>query len=571
MRLMRGPSGRELDSSSPPLRSLVPKAGYGTKSRASPQTAPLVANAEPTVPVLRHSKQRRRTVEAGIQDAAWWNPRATVDAASEDDEYTPLLPTARIPGAPVSLKSVLCHEGAILAGYAIPAFVTHFLEYSLLMAPIISIGHLSTTALAAGTLASMTASVTGLTIAHSFASALDTMLPPAWTSGNPSLVGLWTQRMLVIIVVLNIPILTVWWNAERILLVLRQDPDVAHLAAVYLRWLSLGLPAFTVNAVLRRYFQCQGLFTVPTQIILVIAPFNALLDYLLVWGPPQIRLGFIGGPLATAVSFNLVSLLSIVYLLWLPSREAWHPFTRASFQDLGILVYLGAAGIGQIATEWWAWEIINLSVSLVGKTSLAAQSVLLVSCTTTYQAPYSIALGTAVRVGNLLGEQNPSRARLVSQLAFFLATAVGAVWCAMFVLLRERWAYIFNGDHEVIALVARVLPLVGALQLLDGLSAVGGGILRACGKQGIAAVVVLVAYYIMGIPLGLYLTFHRKMGLLGLWLGLSLSLVVTTFFEVILTMRLDWEAETTRARQRLEASERPPPSSTLNADHAAEV
>ena len=34
----------------------------------------------------------------------------------------------------------------------------------------------------------------------------------------------------------------IWLNAESILLLLNQDPEVAHLAAVYLRWASLGLP-----------------------------------------------------------------------------------------------------------------------------------------------------------------------------------------------------------------------------------------------------------------------------------------------------------------------------------------
>jgi len=41
----------------------------------------------------------------------------------------------------------------------------------------------------------MTASVTGYSIVQGFASALDTLLPPAWTSDTPHMVGLWTQRM----------------------------------------------------------------------------------------------------------------------------------------------------------------------------------------------------------------------------------------------------------------------------------------------------------------------------------------------------------------------------------------
>lgn len=67
-----------------------------------------------------------------------------------------------------------------------------------------SIGHISTTALAASTLGSMTASVTGLSIVQGFVSCLDTLLPGAWTSSHPELVGLWSQRMAVIMAVILI-------------------------------------------------------------------------------------------------------------------------------------------------------------------------------------------------------------------------------------------------------------------------------------------------------------------------------------------------------------------------------
>jgi hypothetical protein len=72
---------------------------------------------------------------------------------------------------------------------------THLLEYSLVIVSVISIGHISTTALAAITLGSMTASVSGYSIIQGFTNALDTMLPAAWTSSTPQLVGLWVQKM----------------------------------------------------------------------------------------------------------------------------------------------------------------------------------------------------------------------------------------------------------------------------------------------------------------------------------------------------------------------------------------
>ena len=72
---------------------------------------------------------------------------------------------------------------------------THLLEYSLVIVSVVSIGHISTTALAAISLGSMTANVTGFSVILGFSSALDTILPSAWTSTQPQLVGLWAQRM----------------------------------------------------------------------------------------------------------------------------------------------------------------------------------------------------------------------------------------------------------------------------------------------------------------------------------------------------------------------------------------
>lgn len=72
---------------------------------------------------------------------------------------------------------------------------THVFEHSIIMSSVICIGHISTIALAAVSIGFMTANVTGLSIIQGMASALDTVLPSAWTSDQPQLVGLWTQRM----------------------------------------------------------------------------------------------------------------------------------------------------------------------------------------------------------------------------------------------------------------------------------------------------------------------------------------------------------------------------------------
>lgn len=81
--------------------------------------------------------------------------------------------------------------------------------------------------------------------------------------------------------------------------------------------------------------------------------------WLLVWGPAPIRLGYIGAPISTAISFNLISICTIIYGICFAPVEAWHPFGSKSFKSLGVLVQLGLAGVGQLASEWWSWELVG--------------------------------------------------------------------------------------------------------------------------------------------------------------------------------------------------------------------
>ncbi|EPQ53474.1 MATE efflux family protein [Gloeophyllum trabeum ATCC 11539] len=525
--------------------SLLPPEDEERPGRRSSLPPPFIRPLNPTIAPI--SARDKSLGPVPTENTPLLNPlvpriEEEVDAPGHDSETT--------------LSRRVWEEIKILVKYTLPVFGSHVLEYSLVVASVISIGHLSTTALAAATLGSMTASVTGLSIVQGFASALDTMLPSAWTSSEPKLVGLWAQRMAVVMAACLIPILFVWFNAESILLFLKQEPEVAHLAGIYLKWTSIGLPAYMFNSISRRYFQSQGLFTVPTRIIMVVAPINAVLNYFLVWGPKPFSLGFIGAPIATAISFNLISIASIIYGVFFVPRTAWYPISRRSFTSLGILVQLGLSGAAQVCSEWWSWELVGLAASLLGPAALATQSVLLVSASTTFQAPFALSVATSVRVGNLLGEENAKRAGIAANSSLLVTLAIASIASTMFMIFRKSWGHLFNDDPAVVELVASILPLVALFQVFDGLGATTGGILRARGKQFTGAMLNLSGYYLIGIPFGLWLAFKRDMGLAGLWIGLTVSLVFVATIGAYLCLGADWEREVEKVRVRLAADKR---------------
>jgi len=137
--------------------------------------------------------------------------------------------------------------------YTIPIFLTHLLEYSLLLATVISVGHLGTAQLAASSLGSMTTNVLALSIIQGLCAALDTLCSQAYASANPKNTSLHALRTAFLTAVILVPMSILIYNGEHLLLGLRQDPEVSKLAGQYLR----GSCPIASDACLQRANACH--------------------------------------------------------------------------------------------------------------------------------------------------------------------------------------------------------------------------------------------------------------------------------------------------------------------------
>lgn len=117
----------------------------------------------------------------------------------------------------------------------------------------------------------------------------------------------------------------------------------------------------------------------------------------------------------------------------------------------------------------------------------------------------------------------------------------------------------FNSDPEVVHLVASIMPWIGLFQILDGMSGAANAILRALALHSTGALVNLTAYYVVGLPLGIWLTFSPSIpiGLTGIWIGLSIALLYGSIFSVAVVWRADWARGVERVRERLGLSQLP--------------
>ncbi len=90
-------------------------------------------------------------------------------------------------------------------------------------------------------------------------------------------------------------------------------------------------------------------------------------------------------------------------------------------------------------------------------------------------------------------------------------------------------------------------------QVADGVAATAGSILRSLGLHTTGALINLTSYYIIGLPFGLWLTFQPPLhlGLIGLWIGLSVALGYASVLEFALVWRANWTRAVERVRERL--------------------
>ena len=289
-----------------------------------------------------------------------------------------------------------------------------------------------------------------------------------------------------------------------------------------------------------------------TYVLLITSPLNAGLNYLFVY---TFKMGLLGAPLATGISYWLSFLLLLAYARFVHGWDSWGGWSRKCLRNMGTFSRLAGLGVIHVGTEWWAFEIVALAAGWLGTIPLAAQSVIMTTDQVLNTIPFGVGVATSARVGNLLGARNAKGAERSSHVAAWLSMILGAIVLAVLMGVKDFYAKIFNDDIEVIKLTAEVMPFVALFQIADGLNGSCGGALRGMGRQHIGAAVNIVSYYFGALPLGIYLAFHGW-GLEGLWVGQCIALYLVGFFEWAIVAVSNWEKEVLKAFARMDHDER---------------
>jgi MATE family multidrug resistance protein len=216
------------------------------------------------------------------------------------------------------------------------------------------------------------------------------------------------------------------------------------------------------------------------------------------------------------------------------------------------MIRLALPGLIMVEAECLAFEILTLASSYLGTSELAAQSILSTISSITWQIPFPLSIAGSTRVANLIGASLVGAAKTSAKVSFCGATIVGLFNMVLLSSLRSYIPMLFSSDPEVIDIVAEVLPLCAAFQLFDALAATCNGTLRGLGRQEIGGYIQLFCYYVIAMPISMGTTFSLNWGVMGLWTGVAIALMLVSATEAFFISRISWERSVDEAQLRNE-------------------
>lgn len=447
------------------------------------------------------------------------------------------------------VQTTVKRELIVLGNSSIPLTIAFLLQYSLPVASVFSVGHLGTAELGAVSLASMTANITGFAMIQGFATCLDTLCPQAFGAGKLHQVGLHFQKCVLLILLCFIPIAVLWYFSEPIVALVVTEREVARLAALYLRIVVWAVPGYTLFECGKRFVQAQGIFHATTMVLFFCAPFNAIMNYILVWNP-TIGVGYAGAPIAVCMTNWIMPVLLGLYVKFVDGKQCWGGISPSIFQNWGPMFKLAIPGFIMIEAEFFAYELLTFVAARFGAAALAAQAVLTTITSLTYQIPFALAIAVATRVANFVGATLVQPAQLASKLGIMGSYLVAVFNALVLLIFRYQIGNLFSNDEAVIQRVAEVLPVCAILQLADSPGVVTGGVLRGQGRQYIGGYLNLICYYLIGVPLGFFFSFTLDMKVAGLWIGFTIGLACVVIGETYYVIRSDWDSIISAASER---------------------
>lgn len=432
-------------------------------------------------------------------------------------------------------------------------------------------------------LANVLCNITGRTLLWGLGAAFDTYASQAWGANEPRLVGLYAQRVLLLLtVVVNLPMAALWLNADPLLRALGQADDVSAKVGAFARIRLPGQFAAAIVCVLMKVLISIG-ETRPLVIANTLCAVVSLALMLgLIWG---MGLGVIGAAIAlTANDLLMAATLLIAAVCNANCRKCWGGWSGECCRGWPEYLRLAFPSLLMVVCEEWSWDVVTFLAGLCTSADggvhvpkrrlLAAQGWLASILNMSYSLSGPIGRGTGTLIGNALGGGQPARAQRAASVGVGLTALIMFGVAGGLLASRGWWSFVIPDDGEgaaaesgsgsaagtptIAGIMGQLLPYNAVFVWADGLQMALTGAITGAGAQGATTPVLVISYWLLGLPLGCVWAFARpRLGLLGIWLGMLVAVYLhmgvycfICFGGGCIPCAIRWEAAAQEAEER---------------------
>jgi len=419
------------------------------------------------------------------------------------------------------------------------------------------------THVAAFGLGNVLCSMTGHAVLWGLGSGVDTLSSQAYGAGELDAIGrVFARAVAILWICAAAPGTLAWANARVALEALGQEKDVAALAGRFALLRAPSLWAQTVTCCSMKTMMAMKKSKRVGVLSVVTTPFKFVLPWLFlkVFGMGTVT----GAAMAlTAIDMSTMLCYFIGFLTCDEVRKALRGVRiRNAFEGWRGYLSLAVPGLAMSAIEWWSWDVNSLIAGMCADATMELESQTLLS--NTYFVFYSIACvwqrGASSSIGNAVGAGKLKDSRTLS-LATLTLSFVCGVFCVIgFSFAADAVFAMFTDDETVARRLDALIPLVNAFILLDHMQVSVTGVIVGAGYQSVMTPVLVVAYWVIGLPLGAFLALGRpRLGLDGIWIALLVTAVIHLSWNLLvsfggkcLPFAIRWRDAAKRASVKLE-------------------
>lgn len=312
---------------------------------------------------------------------------------------------------------------------------------------------------------------------------------------------------------------------------LNQPEEVVELAIPYLFIITASLFPFMFFQTFKQL--AEGLSQTKQAMVVTIVSnlVNVFFNWVLIFGKlgaPE--MGLVGAGLATLISRIMMPILLGWYILGSQRYKKFNlslGLKKFSFPMINRILKVGIPTGFQYIFEVSAFGSAAIMMGWIGVNALAGHQIALNLASISYMMAAGFSTAGMIRVSNQIGKGNFKAMREAGMVVFAMVLIFMAITALLFVSFRNFLPSLYIDDPEVIATSATLLIIAGMFQLSDGVQVAGLGVLRGMEDVKFPTLITLIAYWVLGLPLGYFLAFEMGFAEKGIWYGLLIGLTIT--------------------------------------------